>query len=62
MLEELRRMLNALVSGTVMSGHRYKRFSETTFCIRGQFEENIYDDEGSRRFLVELYRLWNSLK
>lgn len=41
------RMLNALELGTVMPIHRHKNSSETCVCIRGRFEEYLYDENGN---------------
>ena len=40
------RMLNALEPGTVMPVHRHFGSSETVICLRGHFEEYLYDDNG----------------
>ena len=40
------RMLNALEPGTVMPIHRHLGSSETVICLRGHFEEYLYDDNG----------------
>ena len=40
------RMLNALEPGTVMPVHRHLGSSETVVCVRGHFEEYLYDSEG----------------
>ena len=40
------RMMNALEPGTVMPIHRHKTTSETCICIRGHFEEYLYDSDG----------------
>ena len=40
------RMLNALEPGTVMPVHRHFGSSETVVCVRGHFEEYLYDDNG----------------
>ena len=40
------RMLNAIEPGTVMPIHRHKLSSETVLCVRGHFEEYLYDDSG----------------
>lgn len=40
------RMLNAIEPGTVMPIHRHRTSSETVVCIRGHFEEYLYDDAG----------------
>ena len=41
------RMLNAIEPGTVMPIHRHLGSSETVVCVRGHFEEYLYDDEGN---------------
>lgn len=40
------RMLNAIEPGTVMPIHRHRSSSETAVCIRGHFEEYLYDEQG----------------
>ena len=40
------RMLNAIEPGTVMPIHRHHASSETIICIRGHFEEYLYDENG----------------
>lgn len=40
------RMLNAIEPGTVMPVHRHRSSSETIVCIRGHFEEYLYDEQG----------------
>ena len=40
------RMLNALEPGTVMPVHRHLGSSETAVCVRGHFEEYLYDENG----------------
>lgn len=40
------RMLNALEPGTLMPVHRHRDTSETIVCVRGHFEEYLYDDNG----------------
>lgn len=41
------RMLNAIEPGTVMPVHRHRCSSETVVCVRGHFEEYLYDDSGA---------------
>lgn len=41
------RMLNAIEPGTVMPIHRHTISSETVVCVRGHFEEYLYDDSGA---------------
>ena len=38
------RMLNAIAPGTVMPIHRHRTSSETVVCVRGNFEEYLYDE------------------
>ena len=40
-------ILNAVEPGTIMAIHRHQNTSETVVCIRGQFEEYFYDDQGN---------------
>ena len=40
------RMLNAIEPGTVMPVHRHMKSSETVVCVRGHFEEYLFDDLG----------------
>lgn len=40
------RMLNAIEPGTMMPIHRHTLSSETVVCVRGHFEEYLYDDSG----------------
>ena len=40
------RMLNAIAPGTVMPIHRHRSSSETVVCVRGHFEEYLFDDFG----------------
>ena len=44
--DQSQRMLNALEPGTEMPIHRHKDTSETCVCIRGHFEEYLYDEHG----------------
>lgn len=48
------RMLNALELGTVMPIHRHKDTSETCVCIRGHFEEYLYDSGGRLTETVDM--------
>ena len=45
--DQSQRMLNALEPGTVMPIHRHRNSSETIICLRGHFEEYLYDAEGN---------------
>ena len=44
--DESQRMLNAIEPGTVMPIHRHHESSESVICIRGHFQENLYDENG----------------
>ena len=48
------RMLNAIEPGTVMPIHRHKGSSETCVCIRGHFEEYLYDSEGQLTDTIDM--------
>ena len=45
--DKSQRMLNAIEPGTVMPIHRHMKSSETVVCIRGHYEEYLYDDSGN---------------
>ena len=45
--DQSQRMLNAVEPGTVLPIHRHLNSSVTIVCIRGHFEELIYDDNGA---------------
>lgn len=44
--DDSQRMLNAIEPGTLMPIHRHKSSSETVICVRGHFEEYLYDENG----------------
>ena len=44
--DQSQRMLNAIEPGTVMPIHRHHASSETVICLRGHFEEYLYDENG----------------
>jgi cupin fold WbuC family metalloprotein len=48
------RMLNAIEPGTVMPIHRHRSSSETVVCVRGHFEEYLYDDSGTLVEMVDM--------
>ena len=48
------RMLNALEPGTMMPIHRHKGSSETRVCIRGHFEEYLYDEQGNLTDTIDM--------
>jgi len=45
--DKSQRMLNAIEPGTDMPIHRHMGSSETVICLRGHFEEYLYDEEGN---------------
>lgn len=52
--DKSQRMLNALEPGTVMPIHRHKGSSETCICIRGHFEEYLYDEDGNMTDTIDM--------
>jgi len=44
--DQSQRMLNAIEPGTVMLIYRHHVSSETVICIRGHFEEYLFDEKG----------------
>ena len=52
--DKSQRMLNAIEPGTVMPIHRHRSSSETVVCIRGHFEEYLYDDSGALMETVDM--------
>ena len=48
------RMLNAIEPGTVMPIHRHRETSETVLCVRGHFQELLYDDEGNLEEVIDM--------
>ena len=40
--------------GTVMPIHRHKGSSETCICIRGHFEEYLYDEQGNLTDTIDM--------
>jgi cupin fold WbuC family metalloprotein len=49
------RMLNAIEPGTIVPIHRHKNTSETVVCIRGHFEEYLYDEEGRLTETIDMH-------
>lgn len=52
--DQSQRMLNALEPGTIMPIHRHKGSSETVICLRGHFEEYLYDTEGNLTDTIDM--------
>ena len=48
------RMLNAIEPGTDIAIHRHLDSSETVTCIRGHFQENLYDFEGNLTEVIDM--------
>ena len=48
------RMLNAVEPGTVLPIHRHRSSSETVVCLRGNFTEIFYDDNGHQQKVFHL--------
>ena len=47
-------MLNAIEPGTVLPIHRHPNSSVTIVCIRGHFEEYLYDDSGHLTATIDM--------
>ena len=52
--DKSQRMLNAIEPGTVLPVHRHRGSSETVVCVRGHFEEYLYDDAGNLTDTVDM--------
>ena len=52
--DKSQRMLNAIEPGSVMPIHRHRDSSETVVCIRGHFEEYLFDYSGNRIAVVDM--------
>lgn len=52
--DQSQRMLNALEPGTVMPIHRHMKTSETIVCVRGHFEEYLYDGAGNLTDTIDM--------
>lgn len=48
------RMLNAIEPGTQIPVHRHWYSSETVLCIRGHYEELLYDAEGTITEIIDM--------
>lgn len=48
------RMLNAIEPGTIMPIHRHKNTTETVICIRGHFEEHLFDEKGTLSETIDM--------
>ena len=52
--EESQRMFNAIEPGTEIPIHRHLNSSETVLCVRGHFEELLYDEEGNLEQVIDM--------
>lgn len=52
--EDSQRMLNAIEPGTEVPIHRHWNSSETVLCVRGHFQELLYDDEGNLEEVIDM--------
>ena len=48
------RMLNAIEPDTVIPIHRHKASSETCVCVKGHFEEYLYDENGNLTDTIDM--------
>ena len=48
------RMLNAKEPGTEIPIHRHRDSSETILCVRGHFQECLYDDNGNLTEVIDM--------
>lgn len=52
--ENSQRMLNAIEPGTEIPIHRHWNSSETVLCVRGHFQELLYDNSGNLEEVIDL--------
>ena len=52
--EDSQRMLNAIEPGTEILIHRHWNSSETVLCVRGRFQELLYDDNGKLEQVIDM--------
>ena len=52
--ENSQRMLNAIEPGTEIPIHRHWNSTETVLCVRGHFQELLYDEEGKLEEVIDL--------
>ena len=48
------RMLNVIEPGTEIPIHRHRDSSETILCVRGHFQECLYDDNGNLTEVIDM--------
>lgn len=52
--EDSQRMLNAIEPGTEIPIHRHFDSNETVFCVRGHFQECLYDNDGNLEQVIDM--------
>ena len=52
--DESQRMLNAIEPGTEVPIHRHWNSSETVLCIRGRYQELLYDKDGILTEVIDM--------
>lgn len=52
--EDSQRMLNAIEPGTEIPIHRHFDSTETVFCVRGHFQECLYDNDGNLEQVIDM--------
>ena len=52
--EDSQRMFNAIEPGTEIPIHRHLNSSETVLCVRGHFQELLYDEEGNLEQVIDM--------
>lgn len=52
--EDSQRMFNAIEPGTEIPIHRHLNSSETVLCVRGHFQELLYDDNGNLEEVIDM--------
>ena len=52
--EDSQRMLNAIEPGTEIPIHRHFDSNETVFCVRGHFQELLYDKDGNLEQIIDM--------
>lgn len=70
--DDSQRMLNAIEPGTEIPIHRHWNSSETVLCVRGHFQELLYDEQGNLTDTIDMVPVgvvlniekgqWHSLK
>ena len=53
--EDSQRMLNAIEPGTEIPIHRHFDSNETVLCVRGHFQELLYDKDGNLEQVIDMF-------